>query len=151
MSLESDGPNLRALLELERECCARLLPILDAERAAAAAYDHLALRACLREREALQAEWERVSRQRRERLRAAPVAFATLLADDPALAAVVDEVRRDVVRVRNAQRINEGIVRAALAHVTNTLTVIRRELPDSRYDGRAVLRAAMPSASRWSA
>ncbi len=151
MSHEPDGPSVRALLELERECCARLLPILDAERAAAAGYDHLALLSCLREREALQAEWERVSRLRRERLRATSVPFATLVADDPALAAVVADVRRDAGRVRRAQRINESVVRAALAHVTDTLTVIRRELPDSRYDGRAVLRAPLPAAGRWSA
>ncbi|MBI3768958.1 MAG: flagellar export chaperone FlgN [Deltaproteobacteria bacterium] len=151
MSLESEGPSLRALLELERECCARLLPILDAERAAAAGYDHLALLACLREREALQAEWERVSRLRRERLRESKVLFATLVADDAALAAVVADVRRDAERVRRAQRINEAVVRAALAQVTDTLTVIRRELPDSRYDGRAVLRTPLPAAGRWSA
>jgi flagellar biosynthesis/type III secretory pathway chaperone len=151
MSLEPERPNVRALLELERECCARLLPILDAERAAAASYDHLALLACLREREALQAEWERISRLRRECLRATAVPFATLVANDPALAAVVDEAQRDTARVRRAQRINESVVRAALAHVTDTLTVIRRELPDSRYDGRAVLRTPLPAAGRWSA
>jgi flagellar biosynthesis/type III secretory pathway chaperone len=151
MSLEPEGPSLRALLELERECCARLLPILDAERAAAAGYDHLALLACLREREALQAEWGRVSRLRRERVREMKVPFATLVAADAALAAVVDDVRRDAERVRRAQRINEAVVRAALAQVTDTLTVIRRELPDSRYDGRAVLRTPLPAAGRWSA
>lgn len=151
MSGAPEPPSLRALLDRERECCARLLPILDAERAAAAGYDHLALLACLREREALQAEWERVARLRRECVRDAGVPFATLVADDPALAAVVDEVRRDATRVRRAQRINEGVVRAALAHVTDTLTVIRRELPESRYDGRAVLRTPLPATGRWSA
>ena len=37
MSLEGEGPSLRALLEREHDCCARLAPILEAERAAAAA------------------------------------------------------------------------------------------------------------------
>jgi flagellar biosynthesis/type III secretory pathway chaperone len=151
MSLEPNGASLRALLELEGECCARLLPILDAERAAVAGYDYVALLACLRERETLQAEWERVSRLRRERLRAASVPLASLVADDPALASVAAAVRRDTDRVRRAQRINEGIVRAALAHVTDTLTVMRRELPDSRYDRQAVLRTPPPAANRWSA
>lgn len=151
MSLAPEEPGLRELLELERQCCARLLPILDAERAAAAGYDHVALLACLHEREALQAEWERVTRQRRARIRDVGVPLATLLARDPALAVVVEDVRRDAERVRRAQRINESVVRAALAHVTDTLTVIRRELPDSRYDGNAVLRASVPVAGRWSA
>ena len=151
MTLEPNGSSLRALLELERDCCARLLPILDAERAAVAGYDHTALVACLHERELLQAEWERVSRLRRERLRAANVSFAALVADDPALAAVAQEVRREAARVRRAQRINEAVIRSALAHVTDTLTVLRRELPDSRYDRQAVLRTPAPAANRWSA
>jgi flagellar biosynthesis/type III secretory pathway chaperone len=151
MSLAPEAPNLRVLLERERDCCTRLLPILDAERAAAAAYDHVALLACLREREALQAEWERIARRRREQLRDAGTPFATLIGADPELAALAADLRRDAERVRSAQRINEGIVRAALAHVTATLTVLRRELPDSRYDGRATLRAPVPAAGRWSA
>lgn len=151
MSLEPEARGLRALLELERDCCRRLVPILDAERAAAAAYDHVALLACLREREALQAEWERAVRKRRAHVEAAAVPFPELVARDADLAALVADVRCDAERVRAAQRINEGVVRAALAHVTDTLTVLRRELPDSRYDGRATLRAPLPSASRWSA
>jgi flagellar biosynthesis/type III secretory pathway chaperone len=151
ISLESQGPSLRALLEVERECCGRLLPILDAERAAAAAYDHVALLACLREREAVQAEWERAARQRRARMHATGSRLGALVADDPELAAVVDAVRRDATRVRRAQRINEGLVRAALAHVTDLLTVMRRELPESRYDRRAVLTTPVRAAGRWSA
>jgi len=150
MTPEPTG-SLRALLELERDCCARLLPILDAERAAVAAYDYVGLVACLREREVLQAEWERVARTRREHLRAAAAPLATLAAADPALATIVAVVRKDAARVRRAQRINEGIIRAALAHVTDTLTVMRRELPDSRYDRQAVLRAPTPATNRWSA
>jgi flagellar biosynthesis/type III secretory pathway chaperone len=151
MSAERDGPDLRAILELERECCARLLPILDAERAAAASYDHVALLACLRERETLQADWEQVAQRRRASLRETGGSLASLATRDAALAAIVADVRRDAARVRRAQRINEGVVRAALAHVTNTLTVIRRELPDTRYDDRAMLRAPAPAAGRWSA
>jgi flagellar biosynthesis/type III secretory pathway chaperone len=151
MSLEPEGQTLRALLELERTCCARLLPVLDAERAAAAAYDHVALLACLREREVLQADWERVAERRRATLRELGVPFAELAASDPELAAVAAEARREATRVRRAQRINEGVIRAALAHVTDTLAVIRRELPDSRYDRAATLRAPLPAAGRWSA
>ena len=151
MSLEPEGRTVRALLELERECCARLLPVLDAERAAAAGYDHVALVACLRERERLQAEWERVAGLRRRALQDAGAPFADLVGRDPELAAVAADIRRDAGRVRRAQRINEGVVGAALAHVTDTLAVIRRELPDSRYDGRAVLRAPVPAVGRWSA
>jgi hypothetical protein len=65
MMPDSTTPSLATLLDAERACCARLLPLLDAERAAAAAYDHAALLACLREREILQAEWQRAAAERR--------------------------------------------------------------------------------------
>ncbi len=151
MSAQREGSHLRALLELERDCCARLLPILDAERAAAASYDHVALLACLRERESLQAEWEQVAQRRRTVLRDGGLSVATLTKDDGELADVLTAVRRDAARVRRAQRINEGVIRAALTHVTNTLTVINRGRPDSRYDDRATLRTSVSAAGRWSA
>ena len=141
------------MLAIERKCCARLLPLLDAERAAAAAYDHTALLACLREREILQAEWQRAAGLRRERQKAAGASLATLTADDPDLAGAMQETAREAAAVRRAQRVNEGVVRAALAQVTDLLSVIRRERPDSRYDGRAALTGAAISSSggRWSA
>jgi len=144
---------LSALLGIERQCCARLLPLLDAERAAAAAYDHAALLACLREREILQAEWQRAAGLRRERQNVAGASLATLAADDPELAAAMQDAAREAVAVRRAQRVNEGVVRAALAQVTDLLAVIRREHPDSRYDGRAVLTSTVTSSvgGRWSA
>jgi hypothetical protein len=44
-------------------------------------------------------------------------------------------------------------VRAALAQVTDLLTIMRRERPDSRYDGRAALTtpAQASAGGRWSA
>src|SRR5215510_4974219 len=111
-------PSLATLLDAERACCARLLPILEAERAAAAAYDHAALLACLREREILQAEWQRAAGMRRERQRASGRPLASLAAEDPALATAMQEAAREAATVRRAQRVNEGIVRAALAQVT---------------------------------
>jgi flagellar biosynthesis/type III secretory pathway chaperone len=153
MTTEPAIPELTALLRTERECCARLLPLLDAERAAAAAYDHAALLACLREREILQAEWQRAAGQRRERQKAAGPALAGLAAADPELAVAMQEAAREAAAVRRAQRVNEGVVRAALAQVTDLLAVIRRERPDSRYDGRAALTGAAASSGggRWSA
>jgi len=153
MPADSATPSLATLLGVERECCARLLPLLEAERAAAAAYDHAALLACLREREILQAEWQQAAARRREHLRASGQSLAALAAGDPALARVVQDVARDAATVRRAQRINEGVVRAALTQVTDLLAVMRRERSDSRYDGRAALTgAALSSAgSRWSA
>jgi hypothetical protein len=141
---------LSALLTIERECCARLLALLDAERAAAAAYDHAALLSCLREREILQAEWNRAASRRRELQQAAPAALG---APDPALAALVRDVAREAAAVRRAQRVNEGVVRAALAQVTDLLAVMRRERPDHRYDGRAALTGSAVSSAggRWSA
>jgi flagellar biosynthesis/type III secretory pathway chaperone len=153
MSLDCAMPELSALLGIERECCARLLPLLDAERAAAAAYDHAALLACLHEREVLQAEWQRAAGLRRERQKAAGTSLAALAADDPELAAAMQDAAREAAAVRRAQRVNEGVVRAALAQVTDLLSVIRRERTDSRYDGRAALTSAVPSSAGggWSA
>lgn len=144
---------LAALLETERECCVRLLALLEAERSAAAGYDHAALLACLREREILQAEWQRAAGLRRERQQAAGTSLTQLAAADPAFAAVLQDVAREAAAVRRAQRVNEGIVRAALAQVTDLLAVMRRERTDSRYDGRAALTGAAVSSAggRWSA
>ena len=148
-----DTTELAALLETERECCARLLPLLEAERTAAASYDHAALLACLREREILQAEWQRAAGLRRQHQDAAGARFAQILAGDAALNALVQIVAREAAAVRRAQRVNEGVVRAALAQVTDLLSVMRRERNDSRYDGRAALTGATISSagSRWSA
>jgi flagellar biosynthesis/type III secretory pathway chaperone len=149
---DATATELARLLEIERECCGRLLPLLDAERAAAASYDHAALIACLREREVLQAEWQRAAGLRRQRLQGGGVSLARLTADDPALAALVRRVARDAAAVRRAQRINEGVVRAALAQVTDLLSVMRREHAGSRYDGRAALTSTAVSATGgWSA
>ncbi len=147
-------PSLVAtLLAAERDCCARLLPLLEAERAAAATYDHSALLACLREREILQAEWQRAAALRRRHLASGGRTLAELAAADPGLAREMLETRRDAEAVRRAQRVNEGVVRAALAQVTDLLAVLQRERTDSRYDGRAALTGAATSSAggRWSA
>ncbi len=150
---DGDPTELATLLETERECCARLLALLEAERTAAASYDHAALLACLREREILQADWQRAAGLRRQRQAAAGASLARLVAGDAALSALAQNVAREAAAVRRAQRVNEGIVRAALAHVTDLLAVMRRERTDSRYDGRAALTSATISsgAGRWSA
>ncbi|MCC6764845.1 MAG: flagellar export chaperone FlgN [Deltaproteobacteria bacterium] len=142
-----------SLLAAERACCGRLAPLLEAERTAAATYDHAALLACLREREILQAEWERVAKLRRRHLAEAGRSLAELAAGDPALGREIAETARDAEAVRRAQHINEGVVRAALAQVTDLLAVMRRERSDSRYDGRAALtgQALSSAGARWSA
>lgn len=152
MSADASIPSLAVLLGAERAYCARLLPLLEAERSAAAAYDHAALLACLREREILQAEWQRAAETRRRHQDAVGGSLARLAADDSELAAELRAVKREAEAVRRAQRVNEGIVRAALAHVTALLAVMRREDGESRYDGRAALTdRAVSSAGRWSA
>ncbi len=153
MAADPVASELRELLAIERSCCARMLPLLDAERSAAAAYDHAALVACLREREVLQAEWQRAASARREHQKTLGSSLAALVADDRELAALVQEAARSAAVVRRAQRVNEGIVRAALAHVSDLLAVMRRAHPDSRYDGRAALTGAtaVGSGTRWSA
>src|SRR5436853_7658039 len=127
MTTDSAMAELGSILAIERECCARLLPLLDAERAAAAAYDHAALLACLREREILQAEWQRAAGRRRHRQETSGRSLAALSAEDPTLATALQDVTREAEAVRRAQRINEGVVRAALAQVTDLLAVMRRE------------------------
>ena len=153
MSFEPTSSGLTSLLAAERACCLRLLPLLEAERGAAAAYDLAALLACLREREILQAEWQRAVGLRKEHLAHAGRSLADLAADDAELANEMRETARDAEAVRRAQGINEGVVRAALAHVTDLLSVMRRERSDSRYDGRAALtgQALSSAAGRWSA
>jgi hypothetical protein len=76
-----------------------------------------------------------------------------LAASDPELAVALRETTREAEAVRRAQRINEGVVKAALAQVTDLLAVMRRERPDSRYDGRAALtgNALSSAGGRWSA
>jgi flagellar biosynthesis/type III secretory pathway chaperone len=153
MATDPVTSELRELLAVERDCCIRMLPLLDAERAAAAAYDHAGLVACLREREMLQAELQRAADARRERQQGLGRPLAALRADDPELATLLHETARAAAVVRRAQRINEGVVRAALAHVSDLLAVMRRAHPDSRYDGRAALTGATAASSgaRWSA
>jgi hypothetical protein len=147
-----DEPGLQALLVAEQECCARLLPILDAERAAAATYDHAALLACLKEREAVQAEWHRVAERRRARLRGAGTTLAGVAAADPTLADTVAETRRLATIVRRAQRVNEGVIRGALAQVTDLLAALQREHPASRYDQHATMtNAPVTTRGGWSA
>lgn len=144
---------LQAILADELACCRRLAPLLDAERTAAAAYDHAGLLACLKEREAVQHDWHRVALRRRERLRTSGVTLAVLGAADPALAALVVEVRREAEAVRRAQGVNAGLVGAALAHVTDLLSVLKREAPDTRYDQRAAITGGVPAGAGggWSA
>ena len=153
MAAELSTAALTELLRAERECCARLRPVLEAERAAAVAYDHAALLACLRERELLQAEGQRAAALRRHHQARGGASLATLAAGDDALAAAMRDAADEAAVVRRAQGVNEGIVRAALSHVTDLLTAIRREQPDSRYDGRAALTADATTSGggRWSA
>lgn len=154
MASASSSPALASLLAAERACCNRLAPILAAERAAAATYDHAALLACLREREILQAEWERAAARRRRHVEDAGCSLAELAAADPMLARDIEDTARDAEAVRREQHVNEGIVRAALAQVTDMLAVMRRERGDSRYDGRAALtggRTPSSAGARWSA
>ncbi len=75
---ETPESTVRELLQAERDCCLRLLPILEAERAAVACCDVQALLACLRERETVQAEWQRVAEERRQHVRAAAGELLTL-------------------------------------------------------------------------
>jgi flagellar biosynthesis/type III secretory pathway chaperone len=152
--LDEDGVRrLRELLDGEREHCARLGSILDAERAAAAALDHAALLACLKEREGVLAAWRQAGDERQRLLRGAGETLQAVAARRTDLGEAVRTFRAEAARVRRAQRVNEGLIGAALAQVTDLLGVIRRALPDARYDGRAALTAAGSTVATrdWSA
>jgi hypothetical protein len=143
---------LRALLEAERECCARLLLVLDAERAAAAAFDYAALIACLKERETVHADWSYAAAARRAALRADGRTLAAIAAAEPALAGVVAALRTDAAALARAQRVNASVVAAALGQVTDLLDVIGRQRPETRYDARAKLTTPVRAAGGgWSA
>lgn len=143
---------LRAVLEAERDCCVRLERVLDAERAAAAAFDYAALVACLQEREALHADWMRAAEARREALRADGRTLRAIAAADSELAPVVRALRTQAAALTRAQRVNARVVAAALGHVTDLLDVVRRQQPETRYDGRAKLTAPARTADGgWSA
>jgi len=152
MKRPPSGVDLEQILGIERGCCDRLKALLEAERTAAATYSLNQLRQCLKEREAIQAEWQRAVHLR-TRITKADRALAAALENDPKLSGAVAGLRRDVAILRRAQGINQSLLRAALAQVSDLLDVVRRELPESRYDGRASLTNVLPPARRagWSA
>jgi hypothetical protein len=64
----------------------------------------------------------------------------------------VRALRTEGAAVRGAQRIKAGLVRAALAQVTDLLAIIKRDLTESRYDVRASLQTpAALTRTGWSA
>ncbi len=142
--------HLAELLEVERDCCARLAAIVAAERSAVVARDLPALLAALKEREVLQAQWQRASAARRARL-AAGTTVAALANDDPELLALLNDVRAAADALERAQRINVAIVRGALSQVGDLLSTLRRAHPGSSYDGRASISAPRAAAGGWSA
>jgi flagellar biosynthesis/type III secretory pathway chaperone len=137
------------LLEVERDCCARLTAIVAAERSAIVKRDLPALLAALKEREVLQAQWQRASATRRAQL-GSETSLAERVGDDPELRALLDEVRAAADALERAQRINVAIVRSALTQVGDLLDTVRRAHPGSSYDGRASLTAPRDAAG-WSA
>jgi hypothetical protein len=131
------------LLVGERRCCAALAALVERERAAAVQNDLAALLATLREREDLQARWQRVAAARTRALSTGP-SLAELCGADPALAEVVAGLRREAEALRAAQRINDRMIQAALGGVNDLLATIRRLVPGARYDSRAAMTDAFP-------
>jgi flagellar biosynthesis/type III secretory pathway chaperone len=145
MNTTSDGTELRSLLEIEHACCTRLRSVLDAEREAVARYELPALLGTLKEREALQGQWQRAAALRRRRVAELVDGMRTAFEADPTLERVVVALREDAAEVRRQQRLNEGVLLAALDAVTDLLTVLQRGLPGARYDERATLSSPMPT------
>jgi hypothetical protein len=135
--------SLADLLVGERRCCAALTELLERERTAAVQNDLDGLLASLREREDLQARWQRVSIARNRALAAGP-SLAVLTESDSALAETVTALRREAAALRAAQRINDKLIAAALSGVNDLLGTIRRMLPGARYDARAAMTGNFP-------
>jgi len=153
MNQNPDYAELRSLLEIEQTCCAGLRAVLDAERTAVKSYELPALLETLKEREALQGQWQRAAAMRRRRVSELVDGLRTAFAADPTLESVVVALREDVAEVRRQQEINEGLLVAALGSVTDLLSVLRRGLPGVRYDERATLTSPLPGirSSHWRA
>jgi len=144
---------LTEILEVERDCCARLAQLIAAERRAIAGRDLDGLLEAVKEREVLQARWQRVSAAREAAPAAGGTSLATLAARDPDLAPLLIAVRAAATELVRAQRTNAAIVRGALAQVGDLLAALRRAQPGSRYDDRAALTAPLPkpAGAGWSA
>jgi len=140
------------ILAAERDCCSRLADVLAKERHAATSRDLDALLAAAKEREVLQAQWQRAA-ARRTALAAEAGPLTALVADDAEIAALRDAVRAAAHELVRAQRTNAAIVRGALAQVGDLLSTLKGGQVSSRYDGRAALDAPLPSAAGagWSA
>lgn len=136
---------LAELLGIERECCAELARIVDAERRAVARRDLPALLDALKERESLQARWQRASAERRARF-ASPGSLSTAVAGDRELEGLLRTVRSAADALERAQRINVELVRGALAQVGDLLGTLRRAQPSVSYDGSATLTTQAPAA-----
>lgn len=151
MTREPQRVLLAELLGVERDCCTRLEHIVADERRAVAERDLPALLEALKERESLQAQWQRATEARREQF-AAPGAMARAAGDDPEMLALLRAVRSAADALERAQRINVAMVRGALSQVGDLLATIRRAQPGAAYDGRATVTAPAPAAaSGWSA
>jgi flagellar biosynthesis/type III secretory pathway chaperone len=134
------------ILAAERDCCSRLAAVVAAERRAAIERDLPALLAAVKEREVLQAQWERAA-ARHAALAAEAGPLASVAAQDAELAALRDGVRSAALDLARAQRTNAAIVRGALAQLGDLLATLKRGQPGSSYDGRAALTAPLPSAA----
>ena len=151
MAQEPQRALLAELLGVERDCCTRLERIVADERRAVAERDLPALLEALKERESLQAQWQRATEERRARF-AAPGALAQVAGGDAELVALLRTVRSAADALERAQRINVAMVRGALAQVGDLLSTMRRAQPGAAYDGRATVTAPSPTAaSGWSA
>lgn len=135
--------SLADLLVGERRCCAALGELLERERAAAVQNDLAGLLATLREREDIQARWQRVAAARDRALAGGP-SLEERAAADPSLGEALAELRRELRTLRSAQQINARIVRAALGGVDDLLATMRRLMPGGRYDARAIMTDAWP-------
>jgi len=144
--------SLTEILEVERDCCARLGELIEGERRAVAGRNLGGLLAAVKEREVVQALWQRALAARTARL-GAEAERAALGTRDPEAARLLDQVRTAATELARAQRSNAAIIRGALGQVCDLLATLRREQPGSRYDGHAALTAPLPHApgGGWSA
>jgi flagellar biosynthesis/type III secretory pathway chaperone len=144
--MDREAASLARVLEIEHDCCIQLARVLEAERTAVARHDLGSLLEAVREREALQASWERAAASRAACL--GDDGEAAWLEAHSVIAPRLARLRSAAAAVHRAQRINARIVSGALAQVVDLLAALRRHQPGSRYDDHAALRAPPPDASR---
>lgn len=144
---------VRALIQQECAVCGELADVLQAERDALTSFSADAVTECARRKGALHAELVGLVQRRKEAVRelgrelgvaADDGRVSRLLPHMPAASAselrgAVAGLRGTLIRTRHLQRVNGALIDASLRRVGELVSVYRRFLPGTHYDGRATV------------